>query len=123
MTTNDDWATRVAEVWASADEFGDNILREKIDALVAERPTDDPEAAYEAASVRDSTGLEAEAAVAYQREMDLGRGEPHRAHLRRLALTVVQEFFAGQRVLPNKSATNGAFLLHNGCVRRRGSAS
>jgi hypothetical protein len=76
--TNHDWATRVAEVWDNADEIGDNILLERIDALVAERPADDPEAAFEAASVRDSTGLEAEAAVEYQRALDLGLGEPNR---------------------------------------------
>jgi hypothetical protein len=78
MTTND-WAARVAAVWDDADELGDNILREKIDALVAQRPADDPEAAYEAASVRDSTGLEAEAAIEYQRALDLGLGEPNRS--------------------------------------------
>src|SRR6195952_4052399 len=76
--TTDDWAARVAAVWDESDEIGDNILRERIDALVAERPTDDPEAAFEAASVRDSTGLEADAAVEYQRALDLGLGEPNR---------------------------------------------
>ena len=77
MTSND-WAARVAAVWDEADEVGDNILRKRIDALVAERPADDSEAAVEAASVRDSTGLEAEAAVGYQRALDLGLGEPNR---------------------------------------------
>ena len=76
--TNHEWAARVAAVWDESDEIGDNILRERIDALVAERPVDDPEAAFEAASVRDSTGLEAEAAVEYQRALDLGLGEPNR---------------------------------------------
>ena len=76
--TNHDWASRVAEVWDSADEIGDNILLERIDALVAERPDTDAEAAYEAGSVRDSVGMEAEAAVEYQRALDLGLGEPHR---------------------------------------------
>jgi tetratricopeptide (TPR) repeat protein len=76
--TNHDWATRVAEVWDSADEIGDNILLERIDALVAERRADDPEAVFEAASVRDSVGLEAEAALLYQRALDLGLGEPKR---------------------------------------------
>jgi tetratricopeptide (TPR) repeat protein len=77
--TNDDWVSRVAAVWDESDELGDNVLREKIDALVAERPANDPEAAYEAASVRDSTGLEAEAAALYQRALDLGLGEPNRS--------------------------------------------
>ena len=75
--TNHDWAARVADVWDSADEIGDNILLERIDALVAERAVDDPEAAYEAASVRDSVGLEAEAAEFYQRALDLGLAEPN----------------------------------------------
>jgi tetratricopeptide (TPR) repeat protein len=76
MTSND-WAARVAAVWDEADEIGDNILLKRIDALVAERPSDDPEAAFEAASARDSTGLEAQAAVEYQRALDLGLGEPN----------------------------------------------
>ncbi|HEY5231828.1 MAG TPA: tetratricopeptide repeat protein [Galbitalea sp.] len=76
--TNNDWAARVAEVWDAAEELGDNILLERIDALVAERPADDPEAAFEAASVRDSTGRGAEAAIHYQRALDLGLREPNR---------------------------------------------
>lgn len=70
--TNHDWAARVAAVWDEADQLGDDLLLERIDALVAERPTDDAEAAFEAASVRDSVGLEAEAAACYQRALDLG---------------------------------------------------
>jgi hypothetical protein len=76
--TSSDWAARVAAVWDESDEIGDNILLERIDALVAERPEDDAEAAFEAASVRDSVGLEAEAVVEYQRALDLGLGEPNR---------------------------------------------
>jgi tetratricopeptide (TPR) repeat protein len=70
--TNDDWAARVAAVWDESDELGDNILLEKIDALVAERPETDAEALFEAASVRDSLGFEAEAAPLYQRSLDAG---------------------------------------------------
>lgn len=51
--TSDYWASRVAEVWDSADEIGDNILLERIDALVAERPNTDAEAAYEAMALLD----------------------------------------------------------------------
>jgi tetratricopeptide (TPR) repeat protein len=76
--TTDDWAARVAAVWDQTDELGDNILLERIDALVAERPADDAEAAFEAASVRDSVGMEAEAAVEYQRALDLGLGGANR---------------------------------------------
>lgn len=77
--SDDDWAARVAALWDESDEIGDNVMLERMDALVAERPADDPEAAYEAASVRDSTGLEAEAAPLYQRALDLGLAEPHRS--------------------------------------------
>src|SRR3978361_1261624 len=76
--TSDDWAARVAAVWDESDELGDNILRDRIDALVAERPSDDAGGGFGAASVRDSTGLEAEAAVQYQRALDLGLREPNR---------------------------------------------
>lgn len=70
--TNKDWPARVAAVWDESDEIGDNILLERIDALVAERPDTDAEAAFEAASVRDSVGMETDAAVWYQKALDLG---------------------------------------------------
>ena len=70
--SDEDWSARVAAVWDEADELDDAVLLERIDALVAERPGDDPDAAFEAASVRDSIGMEAEAAVEYQRALDLG---------------------------------------------------
>ena len=76
--TTDDWAARVAAVWDSAEEQGDDVLLERIDALVAERPADDPEAAYEAASVRDAVGMEADAAIRYRHALDLGLGEHRR---------------------------------------------
>jgi tetratricopeptide (TPR) repeat protein len=74
--TTDDWAARVAALWDASDELGDNILLERMDKLVAERPDTDARAAYEAGSVRDSVGLEAEAAPHYQRALDLGLDEP-----------------------------------------------
>jgi tetratricopeptide (TPR) repeat protein len=70
--TTDDWAARVAALWDISDELGDNILLERMDALVAERPATDARAAFEAGSVRDSIGLEAEAVQHYQRALDLG---------------------------------------------------
>jgi tetratricopeptide (TPR) repeat protein len=76
--SDDDWAARVAAVWDEADRLADDVLLMRIDALVAERPPDDAEAAFEAASVRDSIGREADAAVEYQRALDLGLGDPNR---------------------------------------------
>jgi tetratricopeptide (TPR) repeat protein len=80
--TADDWADRVAAVWDISDELGDNILLERIDALVAERPVTDARAAYEAGSVRDSIGLESEAVAHYQRALDLGLDAPLETQLR-----------------------------------------
>ena len=79
--TSDDWAARVAALWDASDELGDNILLERMDELVAERPDTDARAAYEAGSVRDSVGLEAEAAQLYQRALDLQLDEPLRSQL------------------------------------------
>jgi tetratricopeptide (TPR) repeat protein len=125
--SSDDWAARVAEVWDSADEIGDNILRERIDELVAERPSDDPEAAFEAASVRDSTGLEAEAAVEYQRALDLGLGEPNRGRtfiqyastLRNLgrydeALALLDKLEPGNELTDAAAATRALTLVSMG---------
>jgi lipoprotein NlpI len=79
--TSDDWAARVAALWDASDELGDNILLERMDELVAERPDTDARAAYEAGSVRDSVGLEAEAAPLYQRALNLQLDEPLRSQL------------------------------------------
>lgn len=79
--TTDSWPARVAALWDESDELGDNILLERMDALVAERPDTDAEAAYEAGSVRDSIGLEAEAVPRYERALDLGLQEPHLSEL------------------------------------------
>jgi hypothetical protein len=80
--TTDDWAARVAALWDISGELGDNILLERMDGLVAERPATDARAAYEAGSVRDSIGLEAEAAQHYQRALDLGAADGLDAALR-----------------------------------------
>ena len=78
----DDWSEQVAAVWDVSDELGDNVLLERIDALVAERPATDARAAYEAGSVRDSIGLEAEAVEHYRRALELGLDAPLDTQLR-----------------------------------------
>ena len=67
----DDWQTRVDDVWAHASDYAELDLVAAIDALVAERPVDDPLAVFEAASARDSAGLEAEAEPLYRRALEL----------------------------------------------------
>ena len=60
---DDDWEGRVAATWFRfrSDELSGDELVDAIDALAAERPADDPAAAFERASARDSAGLESEA--------------------------------------------------------------
>ena len=70
------WDERVALVWAAAEQLDDATVLARIDALVAERVADrgeaDAAAAFEAASVRDYLGLEAEAAPLYRRALQGG---------------------------------------------------
>lgn len=74
-----DWDARVDAVWAQAAELGEAAVVERIDALAAERPADDPRAAFEAAGARDFAGDEADAEPLYRRALALGLTEPHRA--------------------------------------------
>lgn len=75
---DDDWQQRVAAVWAAADDLGEQGTVEAIDALVAERPADDPVALFEAGGARDFAGREAEAEPFYRAALVGGLGEPER---------------------------------------------
>ena len=77
------WDSRVAEVWASADELSDEAVLASIDSLVAERGPDDAAALFEAASVRDYLGLEAQAEPLYRDAIARGLDAARRpqAHL------------------------------------------
>lgn len=80
MKTDDraaDWNARIDAVWDARDDLSEHELLAQIDSLVAERPATDARAAYESGSVRDSTGLEAEAAPEYHRALALGLEEPY----------------------------------------------
>jgi len=66
----------VDAVWASAAERTEEQVLADIDALVAERPADDAEALFEAASARDYAGLEAEAEPLYRAALRAGLEEP-----------------------------------------------
>jgi len=68
----DDWQQRVDAVWSSAADMAELDVVAAMDALVAERPVDDPLALFEAASARDSAGLEADAEALYRRALELG---------------------------------------------------
>jgi len=72
------WDDRVAQVWAEAENLSDDVVLSRIDALVEERGEADAAAAFEAASVRDYLGYEAEAAPLYRRALDSGLAGPRR---------------------------------------------
>jgi tetratricopeptide (TPR) repeat protein len=72
------WDARVAAVWAAAAQLGDDEVLERIDALVDERGPDDAAAVFEAASVRDYLGREAEAEPLYRRALRLGLDDERR---------------------------------------------
>jgi hypothetical protein len=69
-----DWEKRVAEAWASIDDYEDrdDEFRALIDKLAAELPDDDPIAAFERAGAWDSTGHSDRAVPLYQWALDHG---------------------------------------------------
>lgn len=75
----DDWAARVAAVWADAASRSDEEVAAAIEALVAERPEVDPLAVFELAGARDYAGREAEAEPLYRRALALGLPDPQRS--------------------------------------------
>ena len=74
----DEWASRVAAVWADVGNRREEDVAAAIEALVAERDPDDAIAVFELAGVRDFVGREAEAEPLYRRALELGLVEPQR---------------------------------------------
>ena len=70
----DEWQIRVDEVWSRADELGDRVVVDAMDALAASAP-DPALAAFERAGARDSAGLESEAEPLYREALRLGLSE------------------------------------------------
>lgn len=73
------WDERIDEVWddATGEEVGDDTIA-RIDALAAERGSDDARAEFERAGARDSAGRPAEAVALYRRALALGLDGEHR---------------------------------------------
>ncbi|WP_350349737.1 tetratricopeptide repeat protein [Agromyces sp. G08B096] len=69
-----DWQTRVDAVWRDANALGDDAVLERIAALAAELPADDPRGPFELAGAYDSAGREAEAEPHYRRALESGLG-------------------------------------------------
>jgi Tetratrico peptide repeat len=61
-----DWESRVATVWATANAMPPDVLMATIDALATERPADDANALFERACARDTAGFEADAETYYR---------------------------------------------------------
>ena len=72
------WERRLALLWASLDEQHEDDFLAAMDALVAERPPDDPVGLYEQASAFDSTGHPDRAVERYRQALERGLPEGRR---------------------------------------------
>lgn len=74
-----EWERRIADLWASIDEYDGALFVEQIARLVAELPADDPRGIFERAASLDSTGHSDLAVPLYQQALDGGvQGERRR---------------------------------------------
>ncbi len=73
----DSWNARVDAVWED-DILDDDERMTLIDALAAERPSNDARALFERAGARDAAGLEAEAEPLYRAALEAGLDDEHR---------------------------------------------
>ncbi len=97
------WETRVAACWAKAPDLEPEALLARIDALAAERPGDDPAAAYERGSARDSTGRTDEAEPFYRAALGSDRLDAARRPQATIQLAstlrILGEFDESERLL------------------------
>ncbi|MGN6760996.1 MAG: tetratricopeptide repeat protein [Leifsonia sp.] len=120
----DDWRQRVDAVWAAADDSNEAATLAAIDALVGERPANDPEALFEAAGARDFAGREADAEPFYRAALAHGLAEPYRGQaivqlastLRNLerpaeALSLLRDFLADEPAHPLADAARAFAAL------------
>ena len=70
----DDWEKRIAQVWASIDDYEgrEEEFRALVDSLAGELPDGDPVAAFERACAWDSTGRSDRAVPLYRSALDHG---------------------------------------------------
>lgn len=74
-----EWERRVAELWASIDDHEPREFVARMEQLTAERPADDPDAAFERGASLDSTGHSDLAIPLYREALDHGlEGERRR---------------------------------------------
>jgi hypothetical protein len=73
-----DWGRRLALLWTSIDEQGEDEFLAAMEKLVAELPEDDPVGLFEYASALDSTGHEDLAVERYRQALERGLPGQHR---------------------------------------------
>jgi tetratricopeptide (TPR) repeat protein len=84
--TDADWERRLAELWASMDDYDEDEFVATLERLVDELPPDSAVAAFERAGAFDSTGRSDLAVPLYRRALDLGlEGERRRRAVIQLA--------------------------------------
>jgi hypothetical protein len=67
-----EWEQRLAELWATFDDYDEQEFLTRIEALTAELPADSPVAAFERGGALDSTGHSDLAVPLHRRALDLG---------------------------------------------------
>jgi hypothetical protein len=73
-----EWEKRLADLWASLDDHGEDDFVQRMDGLVAELPADSAVGLYERASAFDSTGHSDLAIPLYRRALEVGLGDDRR---------------------------------------------
>ena len=72
MDQRTEWEQRLADLWASIDDLGQEAFLKKMEILVAELPADSAVAAFERAGSLDSTGHSDLAVPLYRQALELG---------------------------------------------------
>jgi tetratricopeptide (TPR) repeat protein len=67
-----EWEQRLADLWASLEDLGEEEFLKRMEQLVAERPDDDAVGIFERAGSLDSTGHSDQAVPLYRRALELG---------------------------------------------------
>jgi hypothetical protein len=73
-----EWEKRLADLWASIDDHGEDEFMQRMDALVRELPADSAVGLYERASAFDSTGHSDLAVPLYRRALEVGLDDDRR---------------------------------------------
>jgi tetratricopeptide repeat protein len=73
-----DWEQRLADLWASVDDYGEAEFVQRMESLISELPAGSAIASYERASAFDSTGHSDRAVPLYREALEQGLGDDRR---------------------------------------------